>query len=159
GLRVPLVEAPVWAWRNAHVDRLVTSWTFQIVYWYVFKPAVLCAFLWVYQREVFSNWIGAALAFLAANFIVNSRPARAAWEAVTDALRSFGAMLRSGLIPAFVRFLVEWFKHLLHLAEAMLFAVDEWLRFRGGDRQAAMIVRAVLRAIWFPIGYFIRFNL
>ncbi len=43
--------------------------------------------------------------------------------------------------------------------EAVLFTVDEWLRFRGGDSRLAMSVRIILGVLWFPISYLARFNM
>jgi hypothetical protein len=68
-------------------------------------------------------------------------------------------LLRSGLIPGLIRFVVQLFKQFLHTMEAVLFKVDEWLRFRGGDSRLAMIVRIVLGLVWFPVSYLARFNM
>ena len=54
---------------------------------------------------------------------------------------------------------VDLFKRILHAMEAVLFKVDEWLRFRGGDSKWAMSARIVLGLLWFPISYLARFNM
>jgi hypothetical protein len=100
-----------------------------------------------------------ALTFLAANFLVNSRPGQAAAEAISHGLVRFFALLRSGLIPGLIRLVVQLFKHILHTMEAVLFGVDEWLRFRGGDSGPAMVARVILGVLWFPISYLARFNM
>ena len=71
----------------------------------------------------------------------------------------FFELLRSGLIPGLLRLVVQLFKRILHGMEAILFTVDEWLRFRGGDSRLAMTVRIVLGVLWFPISYLARFNM
>src|SRR5438270_4118893 len=99
------------------------------------------------------------LAFLAANFLVNSRPGQAAAEAISHGLVRLYALLRSGLVPGLIRLVVQLFKHILHTMEAVLFQVDEWLRFRGGDSRPAMAARVILGVLWFPISYLARFNM
>lgn len=158
-LRVVLVDVPLWLWRNAHFHQVVASWPFQVAYLYVFKPLVLCGMLWLFRPDIFGTWVGSAMAFLAANFIVNSRAGQAVAEGITQAFMNLLEILRGGLIPGFIRLMDQLFKHILHLAEAMLFRVDEWLRFRAGESRAAMVLRVVLGVVWFPIAYLARFNL
>ena len=59
-------------------------------------------------------------------------PPRAVEPADTNGVARLLALLRSGLIPGLVRLVVQVFKHILHTMEAILFKVDEWLRFRRG---------------------------
>ncbi|MBI3408265.1 MAG: hypothetical protein HY040_07900 [Planctomycetes bacterium] len=158
-LRLVVFDFPVWVWRNAHLHRIISTWTFQIGYWYVFKPLVLCGLLWLFQPNIFETWLGAVIAFLGANFVINSRAGRAVAEGIGQAFINFFAMLRAGLIPGIVRLMVQFFKHVMHLTEAILFHVDEWLRFRKGDSRTALAFRVVLGLLWWPIAYFVRFNL
>src|SRR5205085_12128396 len=109
--------------------------------------------------ESFGTWLQVALGFRAANFLVNSRAGQAAAETISHGFVRLMALLRSGLIPGLIRLVVQIFKHLLHTMEAVLFKVDEWLRFRGGDSRLAMIVRIILGVVWFPISYLARFNM
>ena len=41
--------------------------------------------------------------------------------------------------------------------ERQLYAVDEWLRYRGGDSQGSLAMKAILGLLWFPIAYVFRF--
>src|SRR5262249_18316030 len=140
------VDLPLWVVRNTALMKVLTSWTFQLFYWYVLKPLVLCLLLWVLVPETLGvaehdssnrwadriTWMQVALTFLAANFLVNSRPGQAAAETIRHGCARFLALLRSGLIPGLIRLVVQVFKRILHTMEAALFKVDEWLRFRGG---------------------------
>jgi hypothetical protein len=166
------VDVPLWVVRNTALMKVLTSWTFQLFYWYILKPLVLCLLLWVLVPETLGvaehagdrwadriTWVQVALTFLAANFLVNSRPGQAAAEAISHGSARFFALLRSGLVPGLIRLVVQVFKHILHTMEAVLFKVDEWLRFRRGDSRLAMIARVVLGVLWFPISYLARFNM
>ena len=46
---------------------------------------------------------------------------------------------------------------LANWVERQLYAVDEWLRFRGGDSQGSLAMKAILGLVWFPIAYVFRF--
>src|SRR4029077_10949963 len=62
-------------------------------------------------------------------------------------------------IPGLIRLVVQIFKQLMHAMEAVLFTVDEWLRFRAGDSRLAMTLRIIFGLFWFPISYLARFNM
>jgi hypothetical protein len=247
-LRQVAVDLPLWVVRNTALMKILTSWTFQLFYWYVLKPLALCLLLWTLvpetlgidrsdavgnRQEVSSGvktgggvkdeaaaakatqapsaqspptngqeaqdvskgvasgavvktqvveeqphppppathhsptttrrtplpWMQVALTFLAANFLINSRPGQAAAESVNHGLTRFFELLKSGLIPGVIRFVVQLFKHIMHMMEAVLFKVDEWLRFRRGDTRLAMAARVIFGVLWFPISYLARFNL
>jgi hypothetical protein len=158
-VKAACVDFPLWVVHNTALVKVLTSWTFQLFYWYILKPLVLCVLLWFLVPETFSTWLQVALTFLAANFLVNSRPGQAAAETLNHALVRFFALLRSGLISGLIRLVVQLFKHIMHMMEAVLFKVDEWLRFRGGDSRLAMAVRVILGVVWFPISYLARFNM
>ena len=154
-----VVDLPLWVVRNTSLMKILGSWTFQLLYWYIFKPLVLCVLLWFLVPETKSTWLQVALTFLAANFLVNSRPGQAAAETISHGVVRFFALLRGGLIPGLIRLVVQLFKRIMHAMEAVLFAVDEWLRFRAGDSRLAMTVRILLGLLWFPISYLARFNM
>ncbi len=92
------VELPLWLVRNTLLTEVLSSWTFQLLYWYVLKPLVLCLLLGLVWPELFSApagslgdaqvWVQAALVFMAANFLINSRPGKAATEALNHVLRA-----------------------------------------------------------------------
>ena len=48
------------------------------------------------------------------------------------------------LIPGLIATIIDWFKMLANWVERQLYAVDEWLRFRGGDSQRSLAVKAIL---------------
>src|SRR5262249_60531498 len=54
------------------------------------------------------------------------------------------------------RLIVQAFKGVADGVEYVLYTVDEWLRFRGGESRLSMVVRAVLGVIWFPVSYVTR---
>jgi hypothetical protein len=96
---------------------------------------------------------------VAVDIVINSRPAQALARAVVHSAVEFIDLLRAGLLPSLFNFIVRVFKQIIHLVEALLFRVDEWLRFRTGESELSMILRAVMTMLWFPISYLARLNM
>src|SRR5439155_8018023 len=110
GARVVFVDLP---WRLVQIPvlrRIVTSWSFQLFYWYFLKPVVVCALLWFWVPEAFSTLLGAASVFLAVHFLLNSRLGHAAHEGVNQALHRGFELLRAGLIPGLIHLVTRVFK-------------------------------------------------
>lgn len=157
--RVVFLDWPTFVLKHPGLRQFLASWPVQLVLWYLLKPLILVLLLRLLAPGAMADWVNLALAFFAANFLVNSRPGKAAGEALSSGLRKFIELLRAGLIPGLVRKIVSLFKNLMHLWESLLFTVDDWLRFRGGESRGAMVARVVMGIVWFPISYLARFNM
>jgi len=163
-LHATLVQGPIWLIKNPALRNLAKTSSFQLFYWWVFKPLVLTGILRLlplFKDAVTAEpwWVFWLLAFGASNFVVNSRPGRAFAEGMSYTLAHLLEQVRAGLLPALVSFIVALFKNVVHFIEAMLFYVDEWLHLRKGDGEASMVLRGLLTLIWFPVSYLIRFNM
>jgi hypothetical protein len=78
-------------------------------------------------------------------------------DRVAEAVSDWWRLVRVNLIPGLIATIIDWFKMLANWVERRLYAVDEWLRFRGGDSQSSLAVKALLGLLWFPIAYVFRF--
>ena len=95
-------------------------------------------------------WAGLTLAYNTPwGWVVQDRIA----EAVSDWWR----VVRVNLMPGLIATIIDWFTMLANWIERQLYAVDEWLRFRGGDSHGSLALKAVLGLLWFPIAYIFRF--
>ena len=99
----------------------------------MFKPAVVCAVLWLLVPNAFATWLAGCITFLLVNIMLNSRMGKAVGEALLQSLVNFYEALRAGLLPGLLRLLSWAFKQTIDTMEYVLFTVDEWLRFRSGD--------------------------
>lgn len=159
GLQYALVEVPMGLVRRYELNKILTSGAFQFFYGFVLKPALLLGLVLALVPDLRRGIWETGLEFLVANALVNSRPGEAFWDAIVKAVQGLFELLRSGLVPGLIRFIVRLSKQLLHSIEAILFTVDEWLRFRGGESNRAMTIRTLITIVWLPISYLIRFNL
>jgi hypothetical protein len=155
--RALVVDVPLWLVRVPWLRRLVKSWPMHLLHWYVFKPLLLSALVWLLIPATVHTFLAALGTFVAVNVLVNSRPGQAVAESFLQGLANLVQMLGSGLIPGLVHWIVRVFKHITDMVEYLLFSVDEWLRFRRGDTRTAMVVRTILGLFWFPISYVARF--
>ncbi len=126
-------------------------------YWVIFKPLIVCLPFWLIKRDLFRDPIAAVAIFLGVALLINSFPGRILGEIITQALVRFSEMIRVGLFKGLYNLITTLFKQLVSTVEAVLFSVDEWMRFRTGDKKVWMGVRLVLGVVWFPISYITRF--
>jgi hypothetical protein len=156
-LRAVLIRFPSWAVQVTGVRALVSTWPFQLCYWYLCKPLVLGGVLWVVWKEPFATWPGVLAVFAVASFLINSRLGQATGEILFRTLVSFYELLRAGLLTGLYRLVVHVFKRIMDMVEYILFSVDEWLRYRGGEGWGSLVVRSILGALWFPVSWLARF--
>jgi hypothetical protein len=138
---------------------------FVLVRRYVLKPALLGTLVWFLLYLNHSWWVRgkqrpyvtAAALFLLSNAVLNSRLGRDAEEIASEwlvrAVRRFGLRVITGLFW----FIVDLFKTLLDAIDQLLYAVDEWLRFKTGERWLTLAAKAVLGLFWSVVTYLVRF--
>jgi hypothetical protein len=142
------------------VSWIVHSATARLAINYVVKPLVptlLFATLAPSQADPWQETIGLTSMFLALNLIINSRTGRNMeemfYDAVAEGLQRFGVRPIVGLFW----FIVDLFRHLMHLVERLMYAVDEWLRFKSRQSWLMMVLKGALGIVWFFVAYVIRF--
>lgn len=157
GLKAVFVDLPIYLLTMPGLQRLLASWPVQLLYWYVIKPGLVCFAIWVIYPFPFQNLVGAATIFVAINIVINSHTGMALSESLLQGTVDLFHMVRSGLLVSLFNFIVNLFKEITHFVEYLLFSVDEWLRFRKGDSEFSLFLRALVSTIWFPIAFILRF--
>jgi hypothetical protein len=155
--RLVLFDLPLQALRLPWVQRAWKSWPAQLSYAYIVKPLAVCGLLWLIAKPLFATPLVAGSTFIIINFVVNSRVGRAAGDMVLAAIVHAYELLRAGLIPGLFRLVIAVFKNIIDGVEYVLFAVDDWLRFRTGDSQWSMVLRTVAGLAWYPVAFLARF--
>jgi hypothetical protein len=153
-----LIEWPLRLLPWPALRRFLKSWAFQLVYGLLLKPLPFYLLLWWLFRdhEAFASWWSRGLIFLAIAALLNSRPGRGLEDAGSRGIVQSLTWLRAGLVDGLLRLIVQIFKGITDGLEYVLYTVDEWLRFRGGDSRLSMVVRIVLGVVWFPVSYVVR---
>lgn len=159
-VRGALWDLPVGLWRSRTIRGFLQSRPVRFLVRHFWSPLLitLLAFVilpfvgvspWFLFRWWWAIWAGLTLMYIPWRWLVQDRIA----EAVSDWWR----IVRVNLLPGLIATIIDAFKMLANWIERKLYAVDEWLRFRGGDSQGSLATKAILGLIWFPIAYAFRF--
>ena len=105
-----------------------------------------------------TQWIVLIAVFVLTNILLNN-PCRSpqSSEAVAHWLRNLLARVTTDIIANLFAGILHFFQRLMEDFDRMIYAVDEWLRFREGQPGSSLYVKASLGIFWFYIAYVSRF--
>ncbi|HWE96835.1 MAG TPA: hypothetical protein VG269_22940 [Tepidisphaeraceae bacterium] len=160
GIKLVLIDVPCWIaarpWLRAMARSREALWLFR----FVLKPLLIAlpALLLVPRTAARpTRWLAIACAFAAVNVVLNTRTGRAVERAVSHWLRLFLSRLTVELFSNVFHTVMRFFQKLMEDVDRALYAVDEWLRYRSGQRRRTLVAKAVLGMGWFFVAYFVRF--
>lgn len=159
-LRAAFVLLPAWLVDHPLVRRLITSAAGVAAWRFAIKPGLPAAVAWVWARSVGarSGTTGAlvAVTFLIACWVFNTRMGRRVEERVVELIgRSLRALVVS-VLPGLFHLVMGIFDRLVEWVERVIYAVDEWLRFRDGQSRVMLAIKAVLGLGWGVVAYAVR---
>jgi hypothetical protein len=158
--RFVLIDLPAMALRWSWLQGLVRSWPYRLARRFVFRPLAVTALVVLGITLLVGSlptWTMLLGLFAGACLALNSPVGRNVDEMVTDWLVQTWHRVRIHLFAAMFRFVMDVFNRILETIERLLYTVDEWLRFRAGERRSATVAKAVLGFVWFFVNYVIRF--
>lgn len=149
-----IAALPVVAW-------LLRYFPFMLFRRFVLAPLVVTAVFWLllpamgaYDRP--HRWWGLSI-FVASVAILNSRVGRDTEELTREFLSRSWYRIRVHLLMGLFTLIVDAFQWLMDSLERVLYAVDEVLRFRSGESNLTLALKAVLGVIWTFVHGVIRF--
>jgi hypothetical protein len=155
-----LVDLPAAVMRLPVVRRILQSRLYLLLYLFVLKPLLfgapvsLALYLAGYDPAYALG--GGAAVFLGTVLLLNSPLGSHVEELLVDRLVRAWELLRRDLLPGLFYLVVGVFRALVERVERLLYAVDEWLRFRTGDSPLSAVVKPVLGLAWFVVAYTVR---
>jgi hypothetical protein len=158
-----IVELPAWLLAHPLVLLVISSAPVRAAWRFVLKPGLVAAPLWALAW--FGDYSPAAagafglLAFLAAVFVFNTDAGRRIEEIAVERVSHAGRTLVFGVLPGLFRIIMAAFDRLRDWVEKLLYAVDEWLRFREGQSQAVLAIKAAIGVVWSVVAYVVRIYL
>ena len=161
GVRFVLWELPQAAWRSPAVRAVrysgpVRFFHRRLVGAVVFAAGVVLALtLLGAPIDLILRWGGGV--FAAAVLVLNTSWGWVAQERLLEELADWWRVVRVNLLPGLLATILDTFRRLANWVERRLYAVDEWLRFRGGESRRSLAVKAGLGLVWFPVAYLSRF--
>ncbi len=124
------------------------------------RPAMAAGALWwivpVLGAGVTVSAVAGGVLFVGANLLLGSRWGQDVEEIVVDGAARAWKTLRARIIPGLVRWTLDVFRRLVDRFERGLYAVEEWLHFRGGQGPVALVAKAVLGLVWFAFTFVVR---
>lgn len=171
GLRAVFYDVPAWLVRRPLIRWVVSSRTFLLGWNWGLKPFLLLLLLnlgvrallpadWVQEPhyglpyEIWRALEGSAWLLLA--IVANSRSGRVFEEIAADGATRLGQRIWRDLLPNVFRGVMDFFRTALEAVERLLYGVDEWLRFRGGEGRLSLAGKAVLGLLWAVVAYVAR---
>ena len=160
-LHVALIDLPRRIASLPVVSWLLKSFPFMLFRRFVVAPLLATTVLWLVlpafgAYEFLNRWWGLAI-FAASVVILNSRVGRDTEELTREFLSRSWYRIRVHLLLGLFTLIVDAFRWLMDSLERVLYAVDEWLRFRSGESGVTLALKAVLGIVWTVIHGVIRF--
>jgi hypothetical protein len=127
---------------------------------FVLKPGVVAGTVWALALvtgtgTTVANTLGLT-AFLGAALVFNTRLGLVLEEFVVDSVSGAWHSLIFELIPGLFRIIMSAFSRALDWVEKLIYAGDEWLRFREGQSRVMLAAKAILTPIWGILTYAVR---
>ena len=161
-LRTLVVESIRWLIQWPILQLILRSRPFLLLLRFLVKPLFWTLAVWWLLPESEANWwtiveTGVPI-FLTINLLLNSRVGRNVEEIVADEVRESWRRFGLRIIVGLFWLTVDMFRRLMETIERLMYTVDEWLRFRSGERQSTLAAKAVLGLMWFFVAYVVRFG-
>jgi hypothetical protein len=148
-------DFPLRVWANPLVRGVLQSGPMLLALNYLFKPAVVSAAVWLLFPVVWEAGMTARLGvFGVAVVLVNTRVGAIGEAALADVTTGVARLFR--VFPAVVRWTLFVFREFVGTLEWLLARVEDWLRLRGQEGPASLVVRALAGLAWFPVAFLIR---
>jgi len=162
GLRRSLYEWPSRFLKLSVVRRMLRSsaayFIRKFLIWPLIPTALVCwALPRLYERIPVQPWTNWGIVLMAMSVILNSRVGRDVEELSAEWLHSTWNRIRVHILVALFDLVMGFFKRLLEGFERVLYAVDEWLRFKSGETTLSLGTKAVLGVFWACFTFFARF--
>ncbi|WP_435017728.1 hypothetical protein TA3x_005348 [Tundrisphaera sp. TA3] len=155
-----IVGVPSWVLRQTWVRLLLGSRALAFAVRAFLLPLGLAYAAWSTRPEGVSArqaLPASALIFLTTCMLLTTRAGRNLEEIFMDAIGRAWSAIVAGLIPGLFRLVLEFFDRIMEALERLLYAVDEWLRFRSGEGNGSIVAKGFLGVFWFLATYVVRF--
>jgi len=161
GLQTVLIHGPLWLFQmpvlQAFLHNRVLLFLRRFVFWPLAMAATAGFVAWSNDLEPEAVGGIAGGFFAVTALVINTRLGRDLEETLTDWLAQLWLWLTTDFVPGFLRLIMDVSRWCLEAVEQVLYTVNEWLRFRGGENRIVIGVKAVLSLFWFGVTYVVRF--
>ncbi len=160
-LKIVMIVVPRAILRWRWVDWLLKSFPMMLFRRFILAPALATAIFWKLLPILgfyssLNRWWG-ALIFVASYLTLNSRVGRDTEELAREFFSRTWYRIRVHLLMGLFTLIIDVFRAFMDGLERVLYAVDEWLRFRSGESKLTLGVKAIIGLVWAFVHGVIRF--
>ncbi|MHC4402085.1 MAG: hypothetical protein ACYTG0_20635 [Planctomycetota bacterium] len=159
--RFCLVDLPKLAFNVPAIRRVLRSRWFRLSYRLLLKPGTFTALICLATSGLELPWQwtagNVAILFFFVALVGNSRLGRDMEEITADWLIQAWKRLGIQSFVTLFRWVMQVFRRAVDAVDRLLYAVDEWLRFRTGESRLSVVVKAVVTPVWQTVRYVVRF--
>ena len=156
-VRSILVDLPARLFDLPAMRRLFASAPALAAWRFAIKPGLAALPFWLlaWAAGYGSTAAGAIglTSFLAASLVFNTRAGRSLEERAVEGFSRAWRGLIFEVIPGLFHLIMSAFGRLIEWVEKLIYAVDEWLRFREGESRVVLASKAVLGLGWGVVAY------
>jgi hypothetical protein len=155
-------RAPRWLFNRPVVHAFLNSRPTRLATRYLVTPSLVALVPWLVVRFHTSprtQWTVFLSVFLFVNLLLNNPIGRSVERAFVHWLRTLWTRVTSELFANLFAGILHFFQKRMEDFDRMVYAVDEWLRFRDGQSRSSLYYKAALGFFWFYVAYFSRFAL
>jgi len=154
-----LIELPAKALHSSFVQRILNSYTYAVLRDYLLRPGLITGLLWFIADATGFPWSNRLTfeVFLVVALFLNSSLGTVVAEVVTNYLICLWHNVKIRVVASALQWINDLFRSLLTGVERIVYAIDEWLRFRSGDSRLMQVVKMTGGVIWFFVAYLVVF--
>lgn len=160
-LRVTLYETPLWLIKLPLVQTLLHSQPVALFRQFLLLPLMMTLFVSLITLAFHSTWrdwqVSNGIVLLSLCVVLNTRFGRDLEEVSSEYMLRLVHRIGVRVLLAMFELIMDTFKRVLEFIERVLYAVDEWLRFKSGESDLTLIVKALLGVIWGAVTFVVRF--
>ncbi len=157
--RAVFIDLPSKALRSSLVQQILHSYTYKVLRDYLIRPGMITGLLWLLADVAGFPWSNrlALEVFLVIALFLNSSLGTVVAEVVTNYLVCLWHSVKIRVVASALQWINDLFRSLLTGVERVVYAIDEWLRFRSGDSRLVQVVKMTGGVIWFFVAYLVVF--
>jgi len=159
--RTALIDGPRYLRDLPLVRRIVDSKAFDLWWRWLIKPGMFAIGTFLVLRkshiDAVSSTLLSGMIFVVLVPLLNSRVGRDLEEWVAEHASGTWRWLCVDLLPGLYRTIMDGFRHTLENLERVIYTIDEWLRFKGGQGRTTLVLKATTGVVWFYATYLTRF--
>ncbi|MES2792628.1 MAG: hypothetical protein V4719_23655, partial [Planctomycetota bacterium] len=160
-LRITLYDTPLWLVKLPVVQSILHSQPVVFFRQVFLLPLLATAGLSLVMLPFYSTWnswwLSSGVLGLALCIILNSRMGRDLEEVSSEYVMRLIHRVGVRFLLSLFELIMDTFKRVLEFIERLLYAVDEWLRFKSGESDLTLIAKALLGVIWGAVTFVVRF--